>query len=617
METQHDELGSENQKTEQIASELTENQVSSSSPEVMDELHEDEHHEDAEVDYSSYDKTQLVELAEKLSHDTDAQRADAVLRKIKPLFDDKREAERNEALSKFIADGGEEGDFRFKGDNLASRFDAAFRSVREKRKKQIEDSEKTKLQHLTAKKELLERLRGIVENENNESMAQVKKVQEEWKSIGAVPAAEAANLSATYGVLLDKFYSNMSIYRELKELDRKKNFEAKLEICERAEKLLNEPSLNKAVKELNDLHEEFKNIGPVPKAEQETLWNRFKEVSDKIYTSRREYVETIRKEQDSNLQAKTILCERSEALATFNSDRIDDWNAKTEELMTLQKEWNEVGGLPRNKGAEIVKKFWGNFKIFFANKSQFFKKLEETKQNNLARKNALCEQAEALSLSEEWDTAADQLKELQNQWKLIGAVPNKFRNSSYERFKKAIDTFFDRKRAFLNEQDAEYIKNLAVKVAACEKMEAAAAAKTGTWEELQALQKEFETAGFVPRKEKDKIQQRYLKATDNYILQSEQIDEADRAKLRLTAQVRKGGRNQEVIQNVKGQEQNIRRRMTQLENDIHLWRNNLGFFASSRNIDALRSEVERKVAAAQREIDSLKDQLRIIAEINN
>lgn len=629
METQHDELGSENETPATPINETPENQVVTSSAtetavepaqadsSLADDLHEDEHHDEKGEDYGTYSKLQLAELLENLAKEGDAQRADGIARKVKPLFDDLQQAERNEALSKFIAEGGEEGDFKFKYDGLSDRFNAAFKSIRERRKKQIDDSEKTKLQNLSAKKALLERLKAIVENENAESMAHIKKIQEEWKAAGSVPASEAPNLSATYGVLLDRFYNNLHIYNELKELDRKKNYEAKLEICERAEKLVNEPSLNKAVKELNDLHDEFKNIGPVPRAEQENLWNRFKEVSDKIYNSRREYVETIRKEQDSNLQAKTILCERSESLATFNSDRIDEWTAKSEELMTLQKEWNAVGSLPRNKGAEIAKKFWGNFKVFFANKSAFFKKLEDSKQANLALKNALCEEAEALSQSEEWAETAEKLKELQNKWKLIGAVPNKFRNSSYDRFKKALDAFFDRKRVHLNAIDAEYEQNLAVKVAVCEKLEAAATAKTGDWDTLQSLQKEFDTAGFVPRKEKDKIQQRYLKAIDNYILSSADMDEADKPKLRLTAQVRKGGRNTEVIQNVRGQEQVVRKRIIQLENDIHLWRNNLGFFASSRNIDALRSEVDKKVAVAEREIVGLKEQLRIIAEINN
>jgi hypothetical protein len=584
---------------------------------ATDESQEDEHlFDEKDVDYTALSKIELVELAESLAKNSDFQKADAILRKIKPLFDDKKETDRNEALAKFVAEGGEEGDFKFR-DDAVGRFNAAFGAIRDKRKKQIEDAEKSKQQNLVAKKALLEQLKSIVENENAESMAHIKKIQEEWKAVGPVPAAEAQNLSANYGVLLDRYYNNRHIYFELKELDRRKNLEAKLEICERAEKLLLEPSLNKAVKELNDLHEEYKNIGPAPKVEQEALWVRFKEVSDKIYNSRREYVENIRKEQDSNLQAKTVLCERSEQLVSFSSDRIDDWNSKTEELMALQKEWNAVGSVSRNKGADIAKKFWGNFKVFFANKSAFFKKLEESKQANLDKKTALCEQAEALSNSEEWESAANQLKELQNQWKLVGPVPNKFRNSIMDRFKQAADTFFNRKRAHFEVQDAEQAKNLAVKVAVCEKMEQAATDKKGTWEELQAMQKEFDGAGFVPRKEKDKIQQRYLKAIDNYIVSSDDIDAADKPKLRLTAQVRKGGRNAEVISNVRGQEQNVRRQITQLENDIHLWRNNLGFFANSRNIDALRKEVDKKVAIAEREIDALKEQLRIIAEINN
>ncbi len=580
-----------------------------------DHDHEEGHHES--VDYSHHTKEELAQAIENLQQETNLRRVDHELRQMRPFIDHIKEDERAEALRKFISEGGEEGDFEYRFDEHIQKFETIYRQLRDRRKKQIQDLEKDKEKNLEAKNAILEKLRALVEGEEtNTSMNALKKIQEEWKAIGPIPAAYAKDVYANYSVLLDRFYNNRSIYFELKELDRKKNLEHKKEIVEKAEKLLEQESFNKAVKELNELHDEYKHIGPVPKEEQEALWNRFKEISDQIYSKRREYIEVMKSELESNWVAKSALAEQAQAFASFDSDRIDDWNSKSQEIMELQNQWKSIGGMPRNKSDEVTKKFWGSLKQFFNNKSAFFRKIEDKRNENLRLKTELCEKAEALKDSDDFDSTAETLKELQQSWKTIGSVPNKFKNSIYERFKAALDQFFDRKRAQHSENEAGYRENLKKKVALCEQIEKAAKAKQGTEEELQGFWQEWDAIGFVPRKDMNSIQKRYQDAITAYIDAAEGFDDTQKMKLKLMSQVSQArGGSGEGHKNLQKQEFGLRKKIQNLEADISLWKNNMEFFANSKNADALKADFTTKIAKAEEELETLKQQIRIIHEL--
>jgi hypothetical protein len=580
-----------------------------------DHDHEEGHHES--VDYSHHTKEELAQAIEHLLQEGNLRKVDHELRQMRPFIDHIKEDERAEALRKFISEGGEEGDFEYRYDEHIQKFENTYRQLRDKRKKQLHDLEKDKEKNLEAKNAILEKLRSLVEGEEtNTSMNALKKIQEEWKSIGPIPAAFAKDVYANYSVLLDRFYNNRSIYFELKELDRKKNLEHKKEIIEKAEKLLEQESFNKAVKELNELHDEYKHIGPVPKEEQETLWTRFKEISDQIYSKRREYIEVMKSELESNWVAKTSLAEQAQAFSSFDSDRIDDWNSKSQEIMELQNQWKSIGGMPRNKSDEVTKKFWGSLKQFFNNKSAFFRKIEDKRNENLRLKTELCEKAEALKDSEDFDATAETLKDLQQSWKTIGSVPNKFKNSIYERFKAALDHFFDRKRAQHSENEAGYKENLKKKATLCERIEKAALTKTATEEELQAFWQEWDTIGFVPRKDMASIQKRYQDAINAYIDAAEGMDDTDKMKFKLMSQVSQArGGGGDSHKNLQKQEFGLRKKIQNLEADISLWKNNMEFFANSKNADALKADFVTKIEKAEAELDLLKQQIKIIHQM--
>ncbi len=493
---------------------------------------------EAHADYSQYGKNELVQLVEGLLNESDMRKADEVLRHVKPVFDEIRETERTEALNRFTAEGGEKDDFDFKPDELTQRFDVAYRQLRDRKSKYMQEQEKSRDANLKEKLSLLEQLRHLIDaEETNVSLGSLKKIQDEWKRIGPVPSAQSRDLWANYHALIERFYSNRSIYFELKELDRKKNLEAKHEIVDKAEKLAAQETSPAVIRELNDLHEEYKHIGPVPKDDQEALWQRFKAASDVIYSRRKEQLEHQRKEQEQNVEVKVRLCEEAEAYASFQSDKIGEWNDQTRLVLELQKRWETSGFLPREKAKEINKRFWAAFKGFFHHKNEFFRRLEAYREENLRRKAGLCEQVEALKESEDMEATADKIKAFQLEWKEIGPVPEKQREVIFERFKQACDAFFNRRREQRNSTDREFERNFAIKSEICDKIEKLATEKSNDMEVFDGLRRQWDETGFVPRKNLHAIQQRYASAVQAFLQNTSGLSDNDRERMQLSAEV--------------------------------------------------------------------------------
>jgi len=585
------------------------------SEEDLKEKHDDEHHDDEhdeDIDYSSYSKEELVELIKSLAKDDRTIRADKIAKEIKPLFDEIHEAERQEALKKFKEDGGVEEDFEFKNDELANRFDANFKLIKDRKSDFIKNREQQKENNLKKKQEILERLRQFVDSEDtNISFDNFKSIQDEWKTVGPVPGAYAKTLWANYNAVIDRFYDNRSIYFELKELDRKKNLEGKLELCERAEQLSQVENLKDAIKELNELHHEFKHIGPVPKEEQEPLWQRFKAASDAVYDRRREFVDKLKGELDENLKVKKQLVEDVQEFTQFDSDRIKEWNAKTKDILEIQKKWEATGGLPRAKAKEVNKNFWSAFKTFFNNKGAFFKKLDAEREGNYEKKEELLKQAVELKDNTDWQKTAETFKRLQREWKDIGPVPEKKRGI-YKDFKAAADHFFENKRANNKELEKEFEENFKAKVEICNKIESMAEEKSDDLDAFRELRDEYLDLGFVPRKNISEIKSKYAEAVDKYINSLEGISNEDRQRIRLENQLNRIIQGPNADQKLYRKEQSIRKQIGKVESDIALWKNNMEFFADSKTADKVKDEFQSKIDSANNQLKSLKQQLKII-----
>lgn len=577
-----------------------------------DEEEEEEHHEE-ELDLEGLSKTQLLKLIkEKLGEGLSPLKLDKTVHAIKAAFDEFTSKEREEALEKFKADGGADDDFDFRPSDEERDFNTYYYEFKKQVSSIRKEAEKQKDKNLEVKTEILNKLRELVDGEETTlSMNAIKAIQEEWKSVGPVPSSQNRSLWANYNALMDRFYDNRSIYFELKELDRKKNLESKLELCEKAEALTSVADLKEAIKSLNELHEEFKHIGPVPREDQEALWQRFKTASDAVYDRRKEFYEGQKEVFKKNQVEKEALIEKLAVFAEFKADRIKEWNSKTKEILEIQKDWEKVGPVPRESGREINKAFWTAFKKFFHNKNMFFKELDEIRATNQSKAEGLIEKAEELKDSTDWQNTANALIGLQQEWKKLGPTPEKSRDSLYKRFKAACDTFFDNRRNSNKQANSEYEANYKKKQAICELIVGAAEGNPSE-SELTGLVDQFNEIGFVPRKNMKDIQAQFKEAVDIYL---EKLDDGfDREDFLFRLNLNRIQSDPNANKTLNKKEHGIRKQISDLENNITLWKNNLEFFAASKTADKLKDQFDVKIQKAEEEIEKLKKKLSILRE---
>lgn len=590
-------------------------------PETKEDAHseeESEEHEeieeDAHIDYSNYSKKQLLSSFKELLSSDGFLKNDAPLLEIKSQFEEIFNHEKEEALNAFVTNGGNADDFEYRPSDEDKAMFVVFNEYRERKTAFFKEQERQKEKNFYAKNQILDKLRELVDGEETtHSINTIKQIQDEWKKIGPVPGSQNRNLWASYNALMDRFYDNRSIYFELKELDRKKNLEHKLEICEKAEALFNMADLKEAIKSLNDLHEEFKHIGPVPRDEQESLWNRFKTASDAVYSRRKEYYENQKGTLIENLEKKEALIQKLETFKDYKASKIKDWNVKTKEVLALQKDWEAVGPVPRENGKEVNKQFWGLFKQFFQNKNHFFKELDEIRLVNKVKAEELIEKATALQESTDWQQTASQMISLQQEWKKIGPTPEKVRDELYKRFKTACDTFFDNRRNSTKQVNKEFDENLKSKEALCEKIIEESKGTDLSEAALEALITQFNAIGFVPRKNMKEILAKFNEAVDTYVKKMGIAGvNKEEFLFRLNLNKLQTDPNSNRVLNKK--EHGIRKQISDLENSITLWKNNLEFFAASKTADKLKDQFDEKIQKAEREVEKLKKKLTIIRE---
>ncbi|MGC4021189.1 MAG: DUF349 domain-containing protein [Cyclobacteriaceae bacterium] len=564
-------------------------------------------------DYTTLSKKDLVGLLKEAASKNDFKKADELIRDIKPLFDETRNRERSEALLRFKLEGGVEDDFVYKGDEWDMAFDIYLKSIRENRQRHFREIEEQKNNNLFTKNNILERLRQLVDSEDTEhSLRQFKDIQNEWKAVGAVPQAQLKSLWANYNALVDRFYDQRSIYFELKELDRKKNLELKLDVCSRAEKLLSDKKIVEAVKELNELHNEFRHIGPVPIEEKESVWQRFKAASDLVYAKRDEIVAGIQQELQENFSKKEKINEQVLVFASFQSESIKEWNQKTKEILELQKQWESIGGVHRSKMRETNKKFWGAFKTFFHSKGIFFKKIDEERSSNLKLKTEILNRAIELKDSKDWEKASNELKELQLKWREIGAVPEKQREKIFQQFKEACDFFFEQRRVSNDKELVEQKDNLAKKEAIIALLNKIVEEKNGSIEQVKELQSQFISIGFVPKRELNSLKSRFSEMLEKAIEAIPGLADEVKSQVSFEAKLTNIKQGPQADKKIHHKEHHLRKQIAKAENDIATLRNNLEFFGRSKNAEKLKEEFNDKIKQADEEIAHLKKQLRML-----
>ena len=587
-------------------------------PEMVDVAEPDEEElvED-NTDLDGLNKLQLVEMLEELVQDSDVQNIKDKVAAIRLHFNKLNKEDMDNELDQFLQGGGEAESFQHVEDPIEQRFNAAFGIFKANRAKQNEDMEKQKVENLAKKQAILEELKEIIASDDSlkKTYDDFRGLQDRWKEIGPVPAAENSNLWNNYHFLVEKFFDKVRIGRELRDLDMKKNLDAKIELCEKAEELLDEKSITKAFKALQKLHEEWKEVGPVPQDKKDEIWERFKAATDKINQIRREHYAQIEEEQAGNLEAKKALCEKAEELIAEDYTSVNAWQKKSTELSEIFGVWKTVGPASKKDNEEIWQRFRGTMDTFFAKKKAFFATLKDRQTENLERKTQLCIEAEALMESTDWKNATEQIKKLQEEWKTIGPVPKRHTDKIWKRFRAACDTFFTRKNEHFSGRRTEEEANLAAKKALLEEIKAfeIGPSRNENMEAIKAFQKRWIEIGYVPMKYKDAINKEYRELIDGFFdTMRKNQNEASTNEFR---EMMEGWRDDpNANDRVRRERNTLQTRIQKLRDEIAAMENNIGFFSNSKNSELMRAEYEKKINKAKEDLKVLEAKLKIAEE---
>lgn len=564
--------------------------------------------EDHSENFSSFGKEELVKQAESFA-DADISAVKAKVFAIKDAFDHLFNSEKEAALASHIEQGGTKEDFEFSADALAERFYAAIKKFNKRKADFLEEQEKKREQNLRDKLTILNEFKSLIQNEENMQKAfeQFHELQNKWRNTGNVPSAKAQDLWMTYKMYTDKFYELIKINRELQDLDWRKNLEMKIELCEKAEELLLEPSLNKSLSNLASLQNKWREVGPVSRDKKNEIWERFKAAADKIYARKTEYFNEVKVKHAKNLEEKKAIVEKLQQLLQKPIAKANDWIERAKDVVEIQNEYKKIGFAEKSSSAETWTKFRSICDKFFHDKNEFFQSLKKEYAANQQAKTDLIVQAENLKESTDWKKATEEIKQLQVQWKTIGAVGERSSQKLWERFRAACDTFFDRKKQHYSSLESEYQDNLTRKTQLTDEVEQFVAGENGeeTIEQLKNFQRRWSEIGPVPFEKKDEAQQRFKKGIDKHF---------DTVHSRQRDLRRSGGGNvqKNFTPKAGGEKGAIQHRVSSLQHEVQTLENNLGFFAKSKNSDSLKKEFEEKINKAKEEIKKLKEQLQSI-----
>ncbi len=533
---------------------------------------------------------------------------------LRGVFNAKSAECRKEALAKFVEAGGVEEDFKRESDSVEQQFNALYAEYREKRQRHIEQQEKEKLDNLAKKQDVLAELRALLQSEGSlkEIHDSFNAIQEKWKAIGAVPRAEINTLWENYRFLIEQFFDKVKISRELRDMGLRKNLEEKIALCEKVEGLMLETSINDSFKQLQECHQQWKEIGPVPSDKSEEIWERFKNASDAVNKRRMDYYNGVKEEQSNNLLAKIALCEKLEELLKKTSETIKQWNDQTTEVNELFKMWKSVGAVPKSENEAIWERFKKPIDDFFARKKEALDKLKSEQDVNANKKIELCVKAEAIAEREDWKAATEELLALQDEWKKVGYVAKKQSEKLWLRFRAACDKFFERKSENYKKQKDSEAENIAKKEALIQAVKDFnfTEDKQKNLDTIKEYQRQWSQIGYVSNNERQRLWTEFRKAIDSHFdkLQADSRElDLNNFKMQLDSsnvEGKKGGlsREKKILQD----------QMQKLKNDVLTWENNLGFLAQSKQAELLKAEFDKKLNKAKAEIALLKAKLDII-----
>ncbi len=576
--------------------------------------------EKEKVDYTQYERKDMVErlrnLIEKGNVDAIREEIDA----LKYNFYRKQKTEIDEKRAQYVENGGVEEEYTYEEDEQELILKSLLNKYREMRNVQMEQTEAEKQHNLEEKLKIIEELKELVTGTESigETFQAFRDLQSRWRNVGLVPQGEVKNLWETYHHFVEVFYDYIKINKELRDLDFKRNLEMKLDLCEKAEKLLLDESVVNAFRSLQAYHDQWREIGPVPKEMRVEIWERFKAASVQINKKHQEFFETQKEVQQKNLEAKEALCEKVEEIAGRTMTTMAQWEKNAKEVIEIQKLWNTIGYAAKKGNIKIYKRFHTLCDSFFSQKREFFGKEKAEQDNNLQLKEDLCVQAEALKDSSEWKSTTEDMIQLQKRWKEIGNVPGKYRESIWKRFRSACDHFFERKAGHFSSVDSEYENNLKAKRELIEKIQnfVQSGNPEESFEQLKDFQRQWSELGFVPIKYKKKIQDEYREAI-NKQFDALKLDSGERNRLRYKNKIEHLVSNTKSRNKLDSERDRLVRKYQQLQSDLVVWENNIGFFSKSKNSEAMIANVQRMIEQGRVEMKELEEKIKMIDSIEN
>jgi hypothetical protein len=567
------------------------------------------------VDYSGFSKNELVDTLALIIENRPPSEIRGDVDRIKVFFYKKLKSESEERKNKFLEEGGKIEEYRVWVDPVEARVKHLLEKYREKKTDYNKIQDVEKFENLRKKNEIIDKIKELVNREEsiNRTFQEFRNLQNEWHKTGVVPQNALKDLWENYHHNVELFYDYIKINKELRDLDLKKNLEAKVVLCEKAENLMLEPDPVNAFRSLQDYHNEWREVGPVPPESKNDIWERFKEATAQVNKRHHEYFEKQKDDQRKNLDAKITICEEVEAVNLLEIKNFKEFDNLAAKVVDLQKMWRSLGFAPKKQNNKVYQRFRDACDSFFEKKRGFYADNKEIQQNNLQKKIELCIQAEALQDSSDWKDTSDALIKLQKEWREVGPVPRKQSEKSWKRFRKACDHFFNRKTDHFANLDTSYEDNLKAKTAIIEEIESfePGADTQAAFDRLRELQRKWTEIGFVPFNKKEEISNRYRNAL-NKEFDKLKIGDDDRNILKYRNKLDNLKTNPKASRKIRNERDKFFTKIKQLEGDIVLWENNIGFFAKSKNADAMIREVQDKIENAKKMIKTLEEKVKMI-----
>lgn len=532
---------------------------------------------------------------------------------LKTVFYKLHITEREARMKEYIDGGGDPEAYQIMPDEDEETFKQQMAIVREKRARIFQQQEAEKQANLEKKLEIIEKIKAMATSpdEANKSYNEFKELQQQWKDIKNVPADRASELWRNYQLYVEQFYDLLKLNSEAREYDFKKNLETKTKLCEAAEKLADEEDVISAFHQLQELHQQYRETGPVAKELREQIWTRFKAASTVINKRHQQHFEDLRSKEEENLTLKTALCEKVEEISKLENKTASDWEKRSKEIIDIQNQWKTIGFAPQKMNVKIFERFRAACDDFFGRKSEFFKEMKQAYAANIEKKKALVEKAQALADSTDWKVTSDKLINMQKEWKTIGVVPKKIGDQLWHDFLNACNKFFEARNAANAGARNEERENLEKKRNIIEQIKALVAdAANATREKVQALTDEYNKVGHVPYKEKDALYAAYHEALDA-IYKELNISNKRRRLDDFKSNIRNmAKRGEDAIDNERGR---LTRRFEQLKQEIQTYENNLGFLnASSKKGNSLIDEMNRKVQKLRDDLELVRQKIKAI-----